>query len=526
MQPDIKIEWDSATPLKEYTGKTNDTEPEPWPERKPAPSLLPIAPNLPDELVPGRLRRWLCDMADRIQIPLEFVAAPAIVALSSVIGRSVGIHPKKMDDWLVVPNLWGAIIGRPGILKSPAISEAIKPLRRLAKGATEDHKAASAEADASADVVKMRMAALDAEGRKAAKTGDENKLTQIQADLAKLKIAFEEAKVHERRYIVNDGTVEKIGELLNQNPRGLLMCRDELSGWLRNLDKTGREGDREFFLEAWNGDGGFTYDRIGRGTLHIEALTLSVLGTIQPGKLQSYINAAIAGGTGDDGLLQRFQVVVWPDVTGDWQNVDRWPDTEAKNAAFAIYRTLDGLRFESVDYDSIPALRFSPEAQEMFNEWRAGLEARLRSDEMVQTPAFESHLAKYRSLMPSLALIFQLVETLDGTSEVGLEAAQNGADWCDFLETHAAKIYASELHPDRAAATALADKIRTTAIEHGTTLREIYNHNWSGLSSPEIVKQGLNLLAQRNWLRLSKAETGGRPSEVIRLHPGLRGTGA
>ena len=59
-----------------------------------------------------------------------------------------------------------------------------------------------------------------------------------------------------RRYIVNDTTVEKLGELLRDNPWGLLEFRDELTGWLRCLDKPGHEGDRAFYLESWNGVGG------------------------------------------------------------------------------------------------------------------------------------------------------------------------------------------------------------------------------------------------------------------------------
>ncbi len=81
-----------------------------------------------------------------------------------------------------------------------------------------------------------------------------------------------------RRYLTNDATVEKIGELLAANPRGLLIFRDELTGWLSSLDREGREGTRAFFLEAWNGTGRFTYDRIKRGTIDIEAACLSMLG--------------------------------------------------------------------------------------------------------------------------------------------------------------------------------------------------------------------------------------------------------
>ena len=70
-----------------------------------------------------------------------------------------------------------------------------------------------------------------------------------------------------KRYLVNDTTVEKLGELLNHHPNGLLLFRDELSGWLHTMDRPGHENYRAFYCEAWNGTSGYTYDRIGRGTL-------------------------------------------------------------------------------------------------------------------------------------------------------------------------------------------------------------------------------------------------------------------
>ena len=64
------------------------------------------------------------------------------------------------------------------------------------------------------------------------------------------------------------------------------------------------------YVESWNGDGRFTVDRIGRGTLDIPACCLSMLATIQPGPLQSYLFDAVNGGRDDDGLMPRFQLAV------------------------------------------------------------------------------------------------------------------------------------------------------------------------------------------------------------------------
>lgn len=62
------------------------------------------------------------------------------------------------------------------------------------------------------------------------------------------------------------------------------------------MDKPGREGDREFFLEAWGGTGSFQTDCIGRGSKFVKGIRLAILGTTQPGKLNEYIQDAIRGG--------------------------------------------------------------------------------------------------------------------------------------------------------------------------------------------------------------------------------------
>jgi hypothetical protein len=308
----------------------------------------------------------------------------------------------------------------------------------------------------------------------------------------------------------------------------MLISRDELAGWLRTLERTGREGDREFYLEGWNGTGAYTFDRIGRGTVHIRALTLSILGGIQPGKLQKYLEEALEGGGGADGLLQRFQLTVWPDHAGEWRNVDRGADTAAKNRAYRVFEALDKLDVADLNLDAsedaIPALRFSSEAQALFDTWRDELEHRLRSGELDHMPAFESHLSKYRSLMPSLALLFHLVDVVDGKASgpVSLEAAKLAADWCDYLEMHAKKLYAPEISAHIKAARDLAGKIEEGAIKDGQTVRDIYRNDWQGLKDRDTVMAGLEVLAQHNWIRTQEKSAGGRPSLVIRLHPSLR----
>jgi hypothetical protein len=91
-------------------------------------------------MIPAPLRGWLGDIADRVSCPIDFPAVGALVALAIVVGRKLAIRPKRHDDWAVVPNLWGALIGRPGVMKTPALTEATKPLRRLEANARRRHE--------------------------------------------------------------------------------------------------------------------------------------------------------------------------------------------------------------------------------------------------------------------------------------------------------------------------------------------------------------------------------------------------
>ena len=153
----------------------------------------------------------------------------------------------------------------------------------------------------------------------------------------------------------------------------------------------------------WAGDGRFTVDRIARGTLDIPACCVSIIGTVQPGPLQSYLFQLAAGGAGDDGLLPRFQLLVWPDVPPTWQNVDRWPDKAAKQRAYEVFDRLADLDPSTVgaeqdDDDGLPFLRFDSNAQAAFDEWRGDLERTLRSGTLA--PALEAVSCQASELDP------------------------------------------------------------------------------------------------------------------------------
>ncbi|MGH8239627.1 MAG: DUF3987 domain-containing protein, partial [Steroidobacteraceae bacterium] len=97
----------------------------------PLPEGLPPVEPFDGELLPPLLRRYVSDITERMQCPPDFPAVALMTVLSSMIGRRCALRPKRLDDRTVVPNLWGIVIGRPGLMKSPPMQEVMQPLQVL-----------------------------------------------------------------------------------------------------------------------------------------------------------------------------------------------------------------------------------------------------------------------------------------------------------------------------------------------------------------------------------------------------------
>ena len=136
------------------------------------------------------------------------------------------------------------------------------------------------------------------------------------------------------------------------------------------------------------------------------------------------------------------------------------------------------------------------------------------------------HLGKYRSLMPTLALVFHLVNAVDGraTGPIDESAALAGAAWCEYLEAHARRIYQSAHDGDPEAALQLAERIKTS-LPNPFTARDVVRKGWSGLDSTDAVHRVLLILEDREWVKPVDAPSGpsgGHPTAKYWVNPALR----
>src|SRR2546427_1597289 len=79
-----------------------------------------------------------------------------MTALGAILGRKIGIKPQMKTDWIEIPNVWGAFIGPPGMLKSPAMNEALRPIHRLEADAVRNNEIAQQAYAAGLDAFWLR----------------------------------------------------------------------------------------------------------------------------------------------------------------------------------------------------------------------------------------------------------------------------------------------------------------------------------------------------------------------------------
>ena len=228
----------------------------------------------------------------------------------------------------------------------------------------------------------------------------------------------------------------------------------------------------------------------------------------------------MAGGSADDGLLQRFGLAVWPDTDEKFIHVDQFPDESAKQAAWSVFERLKALQPASETEPHV--WRFDNAAQALFVEWLIPFENELRGDEL--HPAMVSHLSKYRKLIPALALVFAMIDTPDSGRLIGEPELLRALAWGEYLRTHANRLYAAAVTPETTGAAALLAKIKGGKLADGFKLKDVQQKGWTGLNTNDEVRKATTMLTDYDWLRrdvVPPGVAGGRPSETFRIHPSL-----
>jgi hypothetical protein len=231
-------------------------------------------------------------------------------------------------------------------------------------------------------------------------------------------------------------------------------------------------------------------------------------------------------GSCNDGLIQRFQLLIYPDDVKEWKLIDKAPNKEAQQEVSRIMRNLSSMNF--CDYgavqenDETPYFCFTDDAQQTFFTWLTDLEReKLNSDE---EPILLEHFAKYRKLMPSLALIFHLINVASGKARgpITVDCVERAAAWCEYLESHALRIYTSSISAEYQAARNLVRKIQKGELQDHFDQRDIYRKHWALLKTKEEVESACSLLVENGWLREGVVSESRKTKACYLINPAVK----
>jgi Protein of unknown function (DUF3987) len=445
----------------------------------PAPKLDSLAFGAP-------LAEWITSAAASKSTPVDYVAFSLLIAASGVVGAVR--WAEVWENWVEPCVLWGVLVGAPSSAKSPAMDCARQPLADVEKEmlATWPDDQRCHEQDTTVAAAHREQWA--SEVRTAAQNGEPSPPMPPSA--------MAPPKPQMPRIVITDSTIERTAAILNGNPRGLLLWRDELSAWLGNLSKYG-DGDRAFWLEAY-GARPYTVDRQKLSEpLHIRHHAISILGSIQPDRL-----ATLLLNGDDDGLASRF-LFVWPDPLPP-----RRPSTKTDNAivanALRRLRTLDSRLADEDEEVCSVALPIEQSALVAFQQWR---EQHYIASQL-QSGFIASAYGKMPGLSIRIALTLELLQWAAGpigdpapqiVSAKSLGAALNLVE--TYIKPMLARVYGDAALPliDQNAAT-LARAILRRRVDriNATEIRR----SWKlpGLREAPAVKSAIEALVDAGWL--------------------------
>ncbi|MEJ7862893.1 MAG: DUF3987 domain-containing protein [Pyrinomonadaceae bacterium] len=486
-------------------------------EPKPLDLTLKPVETLDDDCLPKVLVDWLRPASKVIGCPFDFLALSAVIMVGSLIGSRVRVKPLRHSDWFVVPNLYGGCVGLPSTKKTPALDETRKPILELQTAARKEHADEKADYDIKARFYEKESTAL---------LRSSEKFADYKTSLSLLDKPEEPIL---RRYETNDITTPKLAQFLSENPIGILQSRDELTGWLKSLEADYDLNARSFILELWKGAISYTQARVGNGEIQIPSGTLSIIGGIQPSKLQRYIAEAYSFDN-SDGLPQRF-LFAYPDTSkrGEKPTQDDYEKMQSGfNEADKICKKIAGFDFKGKTFaangDQFHSVKFDADAQAEVDEWQNDTETEAESLQ-IEDEAFSSYLYKLPKSCFTIALIFHCLENISGDGnfpdEITLKTALKAIAYTEVLTTHARRVFALGENQIFSLAQILIGKIKKGDLEQGFTAYEIKRKQWSGLKTPDTIKDVLSLLVDYGYLLEMPTNSEGRPTVKYAIHPSL-----
>jgi hypothetical protein len=381
----------------------------------------PVEP-FPLDALPAPMRHMADAVARSMPCPPDMPAATMLAAASAAIGTTRRLKIKS--SWYEQCQLWIAVVARPGSKKSPAASCVLAPVRRAERRLRKEYETSLAN-------YKAELTAWERQAKDAAAAGQPIPKAPVEPT--------------ERQLIVGDTTREALCDLLHENPRGVLVQRDKLTGWVKSLNqyRAGKGDYKQFWLSLWSAEP-VTVNRRGR-RLRVDNPFASVTGNVPPAVLGELTDSQ----THEDGWLHRI-LFAWPDPIETPYTPDE-PDPLTLDEYEGLFVKLFALQpARNSDGEDFPrTLRFTPQAQQRFADFVTQNSREINADDFPDE--LRGPWAKMDGCVARIALVLHVCRHVCGetqTEDVDGESVEKAILTIRYFQAHARRVYPQLLHDE------------------------------------------------------------------------------
>ncbi len=324
-------------------------------------------PPFPVDAMPEKTRAFIRETANALDCPIDLVGVSVLGTVSAAIGNSRRGSVKR--GYSVSASLYLGVIAPPGSGKSPAMSKATRPVKDRQTRQKETYEECKRE--------------YDCEKREYDALSKEDKVSAVPPQ----KPIFS-------RTWVDDTTVEALATRLRDNPHGLYLIQDELTGWISGMNqyKSGKGNDRQKYLQMWSNETISVDRKSSDEPLIVERPFITIFGGVQPKRLKDLVDER------GDGFFDRFLVAYPKERIARPGREETSP--EAEESYHELVRSLHRLEPEE---DGTPVrVPFTEDAFERFQEFSNRL-----ADEQEfggHPTALKYHLSKLKEDLARIAL--------------------------------------------------------------------------------------------------------------------------
>jgi hypothetical protein len=458
--------------------------------------------SFPLDTLPATMAIFVEAASNAVGVDPGCVAPTLLSAVGAASGTSRRLRIKDgRPGWTEYPILWTGLVAESGSGKTPAqrecldiIDDAERIAAREYATALEDHQKAKLLYDV--ELIAWKRSKDESRGEP--------------PEEPKPPIC--------RRHIISDITIEGVAQILSENPRGVLLYRDEMAGWFGDLTRYhgGQGSDLPHWLPMHSG-GAVRVDRRTKPPIYVPCGFVAITGGIQPKIARQIFTPEYFA----SGLAARMLLVMPPRQPRRWRE-DVVPD-HIRAAMADVFTNLWSLE-PTVDANgnTVPVdVCLSPEAKQRFvgfvNE---------HGQEQYDTTSGDlaAVWSKLEAVAARLALIFHMAHWAAGEDvDVGVVDevdVHNAVKLVRWFGNEARRVYAILAESeDEEARRELVELIVRMGGE--VTARDLQRAKRAKYATAEDAESALNELAEHDlglWFVDEHDGNRGRPAAVFRIH--------